>query len=101
MPAFASNSKQCRDQLIEFELRIRRRFSAALDHVNAAAFAKLDPASMLQVLIRGAHGVRVNVVAACKLAGAWEFLARLEVVADDAEKDLRRELFAERNFAAF
>jgi hypothetical protein len=43
----------------------------------------------------------VNVVAARELAGAWELLARLQIIAYYAEEDLCRELLAQGDFAAF
>ena len=74
---------------------------AARANVNAAALAKLDPAASREFAISGADCISVNVVTAREIACAWQALAHLQIVADDAEDDLCHQLFANRHFTVF
>src|SRR5215217_6007817 len=93
-------SEEPRDELIECESVLERLVSSR-SHVNAAAFAKLDPPASRQLAICGADGVGVYVITPREVACARQALSDFEVVADDAENDLRHELLADRDFAAF
>ena len=64
------------DQLIEFKLRVERRASVERAHIDAAAFAKLQPAAPCQIAISGADRVRVDVITACQLARRRQTRAR-------------------------
>src|ERR1051325_10394146 len=70
-------------------------------YVDAAAFAKLDPAAAGQVAVGRAYGVGMNLQAVRQLARARQFLIRLQIAADDAERDLRADLLAQRHLAVF
>ena len=69
-------------------------------NVDAAATAELDPAIAFELAISGADRVGVEMKAPCQIASAGQSLARLEIVAQDAEDDLRDQLFADGDFAA-
>src|SRR6185369_4079971 len=93
-------SEETRDELIERESIIERLVSPRA-HVNTAAFAKLDPPASRQFAICGADSIGVYVVTTREVTCARKALSDFEVVADDAENDLRHELLADRDFAAF
>ena len=93
-------SEKPRDELIERE-PILERLVSSRSHENAAAFAKLDPAASRQLTIRRANSVGVYVVTSREVTRARQALSDFEVVAHDAENDLRHELFADRDFAVF
>ncbi len=97
---FTQVSEEACNELIEREPVIEWLVSSRA-HVNAAAFAKLDPAASRQLTIRGANSVGVYVVTSREVTRARQALTDFEVVADDAENDLRHELLADRDFAAF
>ena len=97
--AITGNLKKRRDDLIKLEPLARRLLAGRLAHIDAAAFAKLDPAALGQIAISGADGVGMNLKTLRQLARARQALAGLEVKADDAEQYLRRELLAQRHVA--
>ncbi len=69
-------------------------------HIDSAAAARLHPAFAPELAIACADGIRVNMEASRKFTGAGESLSRLQIVAQDAQNDLRYELFAETDMAA-
>src|SRR5690349_4898666 len=100
MALLAQVFKEARNQLLEREM-LFEFVAGSSAHINAAAFAKVDPTTSREFAISGAHRVGVNVVTPGKVARARQTFADLEVVTDDAEDDLRDELFADRHFAVF
>jgi hypothetical protein len=67
--------------------------------IQAAARAQFQPALLQQVMIGGAYCVGVNVVAARNGANARELVASRQILAQDAEQHLSRQLFANRQLA--
>src|SRR5215216_176402 len=93
-------SEEACNDLIEREPVIERLVRSR-SHINTAAFAKLDPAASRQLAIGGADGIGVYVVTPRKVTCARQSLGNFEIIADNAENDLRHELLADRDFATF
>src|SRR5271156_3320678 len=62
--------------------------------------AKVDPPLALKLTISGAHRVVMKAKPTRQFSRAGQSLPRRQVVAEDAEDDLRDELFADGDFAA-
>src|SRR5687767_12876980 len=89
-----------RDQLVQretvFHLLIR-----AQPNVHTTTLAKFHPTTSREFAIRSADSVGMNRVSPRQVARARQPFAGLQVVADDAERDLRDQLLANRNFTVF
>lgn len=74
------------------------RFSA---DVNAASFFEFDQIFFGEFAVSGGDGILMNLKTAGDFAGAGKFFACFEVAAQDSERDLRDDLFADGNFRIF
>src|SRR5437588_8619227 len=101
MSFHARRLKEVCDQSIQTEGAFLALIRRVLANINTAAFAKIDPAITVQLTIGGADRVRMNTKATRQFAGAGQPLSRAQVAADYAQPNLRDELLAQRNFAAF
>src|SRR5215217_3353332 len=81
-------SEKTRDNLIECDVIFEHLVVSRAD-VYSAALAKLDPSTARQVAICRAYRVRVYVVASRQVARAWQTLGDFQVVAGNAQDDLR------------
>jgi hypothetical protein len=89
------------DELVEFKSGVERAVFRELAHIDATALTRFEPAAPFEFAVGGADGVGVNLKTAREFARARQALAGLEIAADDAEHDLRRQLLADRDFAIF
>ena len=69
-------------------------------HVDSAAASELDPSVSLQLPISRADRVGMQMKTPRQFASAGQALARRQIVAQNAEHDLRDQLFANRDFTA-
>src|SRR5262249_2475687 len=84
---------------IEAQFRRRRLPGRLLTNVDAASVTQLEPSSFLQVLVRGADGIRMDAKSASQLAGAGQACAGLEGLAEDRQHNLCYQLLANWYFA--
>src|ERR1700752_1401964 len=76
------------------------QFRFGSPHVDSAAATKFHPAVTLQLAISGADRVGMQMKAPRQVARRGQTLAGREVVAQNAEHDLRHQLLANRDFAS-
>src|SRR5260370_31764758 len=89
------------DQLIQRIMTFDLLLPGSSQNVNSAALAKLNPTLLGQPAISGADSVCMDVVAPCQLACTRQLLPCFQIITDNPEDDLRRQLIAQRYFAAF
>src|SRR5437899_1265434 len=92
-------SKQPRDHLVNGERGSRGCLGFAGPNVNPAAMAELDPLVAFELPVPGADRVGMQVESPRQFACTRQTLSGRKIVAQDAEDDLRDQLFADRYFA--
>jgi hypothetical protein len=100
VPFLTKVFKKTRDDLFECEAGVEW-FIVTFANIHSASLAKLNPSASRQLAICGADCVCVYVVTPREVARAWQAVADLQVVADNAEDDLRYQLLANRDFTVF
>ncbi len=101
LAAFTGRLEKDCNQMIQLIMTHQLLLRFLAPHINAAAFAKLDPALPGQFAISRAHCVRMDFKATSKFARTGEFLTSLQIAARYSQTYLDHQLFAERDFAAF
>src|SRR5205085_6414015 len=97
---FAKVSEEACDELVQREFVVERLIISRA-HVNSASLPKLDPTTPRKLTISSADCVSVDLVTPCEFACTRQTFSDFEIVADDAQHDLRHQLLANRNFTAF